>query len=691
MLSMLRFLALLLITLTTPPAVAQIGGPVLRDNAIQPVLVAESSAPAPGSTVSLAIAMQVEPGWHGYWEATGDAGLPMSVDWAASGGTSVGAPRYPLPTRLSIAGLMNYVFKGDYAVLYDVRIPATARPGDDITINAKARWLACTDEICVPEQGDIATTLTVGDGRIDPATSSRFDQWRARLPRLLDQPAHFARAGDRLRIAVPFPAAADVAEPSFFPITDGAIIHAAPQSVRRNGDMLVVETRAGKGWTGDRIDGVLAINNDTGLRLHAVAGPVPSGGVLLSGRDAGGAAATSWRAFLIALGGAMLGGLILNIMPCVFPILSLKALSLARAGGAAGDARGEAVAYTAGVMLMCLALGGLMLGLRAAGQQVGWAFQLQDPRVVAVLIVLMTAITANLAGLFALGSVGAGERLAGQGGRSGAFWTGVLAAFVATPCAGPFMATAIGAALVLPPAMALAVFAGLGLGLALPFLAIGFSARARSMLPRPGSWMERLRRILAVPMGLTALALMWLLSRQTGMAGWAIGAALIIATLVAVWWLGRRQARMAPVAMASAAIAVALTTAAVAAPLLVPAETAVARHGGDIAFSAAALADARTSGKPVFLYFTADWCLTCKANEAAAINRESVRAAFADSGTIVMVGDWTRNDPAITRFLAEQGRSGVPLYLYYAPGVDSPRVLPQALTPSMLTALGPAR
>lgn len=203
--------------------------------------------------------------------------------------------------------------------------------------------------------------------------------------------------------------------------------------------------------------------------------------------------------------------------------------------------------------------------------------------------------------------------------------------------------------------------------------------------------MERLRRILAVPMGLTALALMWLLSRQTGMAGWAIGAALIIATLVAVWWLGRRQARMAPVAMASAAIAVALTTAAVAAPLLVPAETAVARHGGDIAFSAAALADARTSGKPVFLYFTADWCLTCKANEAAAINRESVRAAFADSGTIVMVGDWTRNDPAITRFLAEQGRSGVPLYLYYAPGVDSPRVLPQALTPSMLTALGPAR
>jgi thiol:disulfide interchange protein len=339
---------------------------------------------------------------------------------------------------------------------------------------------------------------------------------------------------------------------------------------------------------------------------------------------------------LIAFAGALLGGLLLNILPCVFPIISLKALSLVRSGESEAAARREALAYTAGVVLTCLALGGLLLGLRSAGVAVGWAFQLQNPWIVALLLVLAVAITANLAGWFTLPGFGGGEQLAQQDGVKGAFWTGALAAFVATPCTGPFMAAALGAALVLPVPAALLIFAGLGLGMALPFLSIGYVPALRSRLPRPGAWMETFRRFLAIPMGLTALALAWLLAGQTGLAKEI--------------------------------------------PFLAP---AASQH---TPFSEAKLAALRGEGKPVFLYFTADWCLTCKVNEKTAIETDAVRSAFRKKGVVVMVGDWTRSDPAITRFLEAKGRSGVPLYLWYAPGKEA-QELPQLLTPAMLAAL----
>jgi thiol:disulfide interchange protein len=378
----------------------------------------------------------------------------------------------------------------------------------------------------------------------------------------------------------------------------------------------------------------------------------------------------------------LVGGLILNIMPCVFPILSLKALNLARAGEAEGTAQREALAYTAGVIATCLALGATLLILKAGGTVVGWAFQLQDPKVILLLLLLVTAIALNLTGLFQLPAITGGGRLAAKGGTIGAFFTGALAAFIATPCTGPFMGAALGAAISLPGWQALTLFAGLGLGLALPFLLIGFVPALRRRLPKPGAWMEKFQRILSLPMFLTALALAWVLGRQTGVDGmtWGLAAALTLG--IALWWMGRGGRWFAWV----------LILLAVAGPIWllrpVSAESRAAESPLPAEpFSEARLSQLRAANTPVFLYFTADWCLTCKVNERGALASSEVADHFRARGIKVLVGDWTLGDAAIGRFLEAQGRSGVPLYLFYAPGQAQPQVLPQILTTGQLTAL----
>jgi thiol:disulfide interchange protein len=646
---------------------------------IRPQLVAESATPAPGQTVALALVMTPEPGWHGYWENPGDAGVPLSISWTLPVGASVGAFRYPTPSTLLISGLMNYVYEREYALLAPLTIPANAAPGTRLRIAGQAEWLACTDEICVPQRGPVALELTVGDGGIAPADRARFDAWRAALPRPLGGTARFEIAGDRMRIAVPLPAGVAVREAYLFPVTHGAIDYAAPQSVSRAGDALIIETKA----TGApaQLGGVLKLNDDTGLTVSGVPGPVPAAGTAVT------RAAVSWDALtvLTAFAGAILGGLLLNVMPCVFPILSLKALGLARASIDQREAKREALAYTAGVIATCLALGGVLLALRAGGAVAGWAFQLQDPRVIGLLLLLVTAVALNLAGLFELRTIGAGDALAARGGAAGAFWTGALAAFVATPCTGPFMAAALGVALVLPTLAALAVFAGLGLGLALPFLAIGFIPAVRRRLPKPGPWMATLRRVLAVPMFLTALGLAWLLGRQAGVDGMSVGLGAALLLAFGLWWAGVRQARGRPILPAVPAAAIATVMVLTLTPVASRAEA-----GGPLKaqpFSEAALQAARGSGRPVFAYFTADWCLTCKANEKAAIERAEVADAFARRNVAVLVGDWTQGDAAIGRFLEAHGRSGVPLYLYYRPGAATPEILPQVLTPGTLVRL----
>lgn len=629
-------------------------------------------APQPGREWMLALRFTPRSSeWHGYWSNPGDAGQGMRLALRLPEGWQVGAPVYPVPTRLTISGLMNHIYEGPYTVLVPVTVPANANVGTPPRVTGHVEFLACTDEICVP-QDKLLSARTGGD----------FARWRAEVAPLLDAAARFALAGNSLRIAIPLPADVPLSDPHVFVGNERLVAYAATQTFRRVGDTLVAEIPLDEFGTGkaDGVSGILAFGDGPGVRFAGDPGDVPVGGTLVAG-PVGPALPPLWTLIL----GALAGGLLLNIMPCVFPILSLKALSLARAGESQTAARAEGLAYTAGVVLACVMLGGLLLTLRAAGEQVGWAFQLQQPGVVVALLVLAAAITANLAGVFELPAVSV--RMGGE--RTGAFATGLLAAVVATPCTGPFMAAALGAALLLPTAQALLLFACLGLGLALPFLALGFVPALRRMLPRPGAWMERFRRIMAIPMALTALALLWLAVQIGGRPFGLIALLLVAGVVLALFVVGRLQSggKMAWPAFGLVA-APFIVFAAIALPSVYEAKGSEPRTSihDPQGFSPAALAAARASGKPVFVWFTADWCVTCKVNEAVAIEQDSVRAAFERAGVVTIVGDWTRRDEAITSFLTQQGAAGVPLYLWYAPGAAAPEQLPQVLSPALLEA-----
>ena len=647
-------------------------------------LVAEAPA-APGETVMLALRMSPEPGWHGYWANPGDAGFGMTLKWQLPGGSEAGALQYPVPQTLVIAGLMNHVFEHDYAVLVPLRIARDTQPGSMLPISVEADWLACTDQVCVPEHAELQTKIAIAaPGRLAPP-SPQFDQWRMRLPAPLGAPVKFAIDGNRLRIAIPLPASVALHDPHLFISEDKLVDYAGVQTFGRLKDLLVVELpRARLGAvTPEKLSGVLRLEREgsgDGLAFTATPGEVPVVPVQSSSAPQSGPFALAWL-----LLGALAGGLLLNIMPCVFPILSLKALSLARAGGNEAEARREGLAYSAGVVLACVALGALLLALRAGGSEVGWAFQLQEPLVVAALLLLAITLTANFLGLFEFSVPG----FVSAGSTKGAFATGLLAAFVATPCTGPFMAAAMGAALLLPVAQALLLFAALGLGIALPFLAIAFVPALRRLLPRPGPWMVTFRRWMALPMGLTALALLWLASRVGGMFFAGVWLGVAAALIVLLILIGTKQrAGLGAGKLVFVEIAGLLLGAAAATPHIVSQPgAAVQSLLPTRPFSESALAAARASGKPTFLYFTADWCLTCKVNEEVAIERETTRSAFAKADVIVLRGDWTRRDPAITRFLTAHGAAGVPLYLWYPADGGAGQQLPQVLTPGMLAEL----
>ncbi|WP_422062065.1 protein-disulfide reductase DsbD family protein [Sphingopyxis sp.] len=643
-------------------------------------LVAESASPAPGSTTAIALTMAPEKGWHGYWQNGGDAGFGLEVEWNAPEGVTIAPFHYPVPDPLILFGMMNHVYEHPYALLADVRVDGSVAPGTDLTLTGIARWLACTDKVCVPEKAVIAVSLKAGDGTIAAATRERFDAWRAKLPQPLDRPGTWERRGDAVRFGIPLPESTALDAPHLFLETPNVVDYPQPQRFSRSGDWIIVETKA-KGDAAGAVQGLLKLSDGRGLSVRfepsAVRAPGKPIGTASGAVDMG----LFWTAF----GGAILGGLILNLMPCVFPILSLKALSLARSGGDAREARVEAVAYTAGAVLVCLALGGVLLGLRAAGEQVGWAFQLQHPLSVFILLLLAVAITLNLLGTYELPSFGGGQKLASQSGAAGGFWTGALAAFVATPCSGPLLGAALGATLVLPAWAALPIFGGLGLGLALPFLAVGFIAGLRRRLPKPGSWMATFRKWMALPMGLTAAALAWLLTQQVEGLRWsdlvsAFGIGFLFIALYRHWMRGPDRGHVGKILLLVPAIAVG----ALAYQVVTAKPSAVVGEARGDVFSPAALAKARATGKPVFVYFTADWCLSCKANEAGAINRAAVQDAFKKTGVVTLVGDWTNGDPVITRTLAEHGRNSVPLYLWYAPGASQPEILPQILTPGIL-------
>ena len=668
---LLALLCLLPVTLN-----AQDRAPRYGDDNIAVELFADG-APEAGKEWLLALRFRPSSAeWHGYWSNPGDAGQGMDLQLDLPAGWEVGKPLYPVPQTLLIGGLMNHIFEGEYVVLVPVTPGPDAAVANPAPVTGFVEYLACTDRICVPQDAALRAT-TGGD----------FAAWRAEIAPLLDSMAGFEILRERLRIGIPLPAAMELGELHLFLETadlgEGLRPqYAAIQSWAREGNLLVAEVPLNriKGASGDtptQIEGILALGDGRGLRFIAEPADVPLEGVK---PFRGGTEMPELWVLLLA---SLFGGLLLNIMPCVFPILSLKALALAKAGGDEAAARRDALAYTTGVVLACAALGALILLLRSAGQQVGWAFQLQEPAIIVALFVLASAITANFLGLFAI------PGLAISGGRpssSGSFATGLLAAFVATPCTGPFMALALGAALVLRPIEGFAIFTMLGLGLALPFLLVGFVPALRRRLPAPGPWMERFRRWMALPMGLTALALAWLLWRVGGplflLGATGVAAGVLLALGAFLPERGKRQGQLAAVGLAMAAASGLWMANTYDPPAANEAESLLDPRP----FSETALAEARASGQPVFVWFTADWCVTCKVNENLAIEREETRKAFEESGVIAMRGDWTRKDEEIASFLASQGAAGVPLYLWYPAGGEAQQ-LPQVLTSDLLPQL----
>ncbi|MEL7197680.1 MAG: thioredoxin family protein [Pseudomonadota bacterium] len=667
------------IALFIAPAHAQTDGPTIPtearygDENIAAVLYADG-LPKPGEEWMLALRFTPKgEEWHGYWSNPGDAGLGMQVQLDLPEGWELGEALYPVPDRLLIGDLMNHIYEGQYAVLIPVRVPEDAEVSGVTGMRGFADYLACTDEVCVPQDAVLAARQG-GD----------FAQWRAQVAPLLSAAASFEVSSGNLRLAIPLPENIDLPDPHVF-IANARLVDYPPhQTLRRSADTLTATIPVAE-YGGERpsiVSGIVSFGGSAGVAFTAMPGDVPVGGeMLVNMNSVEGVTPPLWTLVL----GALVGGLLLNVMPCVFPILSLKAIALVRAGGSETEARIEGVAYTAGVVLACIALGGTMLALRAAGEQVGWAFQLQNPGVVVVLLVLAAIITANFGGIFELPSLGSSS--GPRKGAMGAFATGLLAAFAATPCTGPFMAAAMGAALLLPVSEALLLFALLGLGLALPFLAIGFVPTLRRILPKPGAWMETFRRIMSIPMGLTTLALIWLVTQIGGRWFALIALILVLGVVVALWIVGKLQkaGKMAwPAFGLVAAPFVVFAAIALPASFAAPSAQIAQSILEPRIFSQDELAEARSSGKPVFLWFTADWCVTCKINENVAIEREATAKAFAEAGVIPMVGDWTVRDEAITMFLTEQGAAGVPLYLWYEPGAEAEQ-LPQVLTPDMLT------
>jgi len=659
-------------------------------------LVAQDQAIAPGGTTHVALRQQIDKGWHTYWRNSGDSGQATSLAWTLPLGWAAGEIIWAPPHRQPTGPLMNYGYQGEVLLPVTVRAPADARPGQAVTLKATASFLVC-EEICVPEEAVLSLTLPVAAGpvRRDPRWGAPIAAALAAAPKPAGLTARFARTGTGLTLAVvgsPLKAA-DLGQAYFFPF-DGAVIdHAAPQVIERGPEGLTLALTPGAafqdGPAPQRLDGVLSLGSQA-YEVSAAAGPPPPGAAGLGPPPVKASAAVGSLGLAGAMLAALLGGLILNLMPCVFPILAMKAASLAGHAHERAAARRQGLAFLAGVLVTFMALAGTLIAARAGGAAIGWGFQLQSPPVVAGLALLMLAVALNLSGVFEVGASlqGAGTSLASRGGLAGAFCTGALAVVVAAPCTAPFMAPALGWALTENAPAALAVFASLGLGFAAPFTLTAFAPGLLAGLPKPGPWMERLRNLLAFPMYGAAAWLAWVLSLQAGPSGLARIFAAGVTLALAAWLFGLAQQRRSAGARSAAAggLGAVLAAAAVLVALW-PGYMAPPAGGGDAAaripyqaYSPQRLAALRAEGRPVLVNYTAAWCVTCQVNEKVAFSSAVAAQAFRATRAAYLKADWTRKDAVIAAELASHGRAGVPLYLVYDAKGGPPVVLPQLLT-----------
>ena len=689
----------LAVALLSPGAPARAS--VVNTGHIQAELVADRVSVAPGGVVHVALRQKIQPGWHTYWRNPGDSGQPVTLDWTLPGGWRAGDITWPTPQRLRIGPLMDYGYEGKVLLPVAITAPADAKPGQSVTLKAHAAFLVCKD-VCIPEDAQLSLALPVtsAPGAIDPSWGAAIAATLAAAPAPAGLTAAVTASANGLRLSVVGPAVkgADFADAYFYPYDPSAIDQPSPQIIDRGSDGVSLTLVPGQGFKSGKppatLDGVLAFGGRA-VEVSARPGPPLPG----SGGLGAPAAAASPAKLLTAIGFAFLGGLILNLMPCVFPVLSMKAASFASHAHRPVEARVQGLAYMAGAVATFLVLAGTLIAARTAGQAVGWAFQLQSPIVIAGLTLVMLLVALNLSGVFEVGSslqAAAGEAGASDpGGTLGAAFTGALAVIVAAPCTAPFMAPAIGFALTQSPIVALSIFLFLGLGLAAPFTALAFSPALLRLMPSPGAWMEGLKKVLAFPMYATTAWLFWVFCQQVGEGGQAAVLAAAVLAGFASWLFGVGQRRqiagrpaVATLGSAGLAMVLALALALWPQPPKTTAQAATpATAGGELAsepYSPARVAELRAQGHPVFVNFTAAWCITCQVNDKVALSGRGVSEAFRKAGVVYLIGDWTNRDAVIAQTLAQYGRAGVPLYLMYGPKSDDAQVLPQLLTQSVV-------
>ena len=678
---------------------AQAAGP----GHVKAELVAQGEA-VPGGTVYVAIRQRIDAGWHTYWRNPGDAGGATEAKWTLPSGWSAGEFVWPVPERVMTGPLMNYAYTSEVLLPTPIQVPASAKPGQAAHLKADVAFLVCKD-ICIPQDATIALDVPVvaAQPKPDPRWADPIARTLAAAPKPAGLTAAFTRTGADIKLSVTGAAlkGANLSGAYFYPYESTLIDQAKPQAVERGPKGVTLTLSPGYDFTKGKppveLKGVLALTGAS-YEIDAKAGAALVGAAGLGAPPA--PVKTSGMSLPTAFVFALLGGMILNLMPCVFPVLAMKGAALARHAHEPREARIQGLAYLVGVVASFLLLAGVLIAAKAAGAAIGWGYQLQSPVVVAALALLMLLVALNLSGVFEAGlsAQGVGANAVSSGGVAGAFLTGVLAVVVAAPCTAPFMAAALGYALTQNAASALLVFLGLGLGLALPFTALSFAPALLARLPRPGAWMDVLKKVLAFPMYGAAAWLGWVFAAQTGEAGLARLLAAAVVTGFAAWLYGLGQQQdggRRRLVLQAAALPVLI----VAAAVVWPAQAVTAPAGGAVApantsaatiastpYSPEKLAALQGQGKAVFVDFTAAWCVTCKVNEKLVLSTREVADAFARTGTTYMVADWTSRDGTIAKTLADHGRAGVPLYLVYGKKGGEPQILPQLLTTGAVVA-----
>ncbi|WP_273020555.1 protein-disulfide reductase DsbD domain-containing protein [Rheinheimera sp.] len=645
---------------------------------LQAELVSEYQQVQPGQTLQLALHFVPDEHWHTYWQNPGDSGLPTQLSWTLPKGVSAGAIKWPTPQAIAVPPLVNYGFEGQTILLSDLTIAANYQ-ADTVPLTLKVDWLVC-EEVCIPAEAEFSLVLPVAAKAVLAEDAvSLFQQAQQQLPQPINVSGQFDVSGGAFSAVLDIPTIQPIS--AFFVAATELVDHAAPQQVTLNGEQLLQQQPLNTYFSvaPQQLDVVLITTANKAYSVQLQQARSAGTEILITQGQQDPTAL--WLILLLA--GA--GGVLLNLMPCVFPVLSLKALSIAGHGQVRRQQQLQALWYSLGVVMSFVMLAILLIVLRSAGAAVGWGFQLQNPYLVALLVYLLFALGLSLSGVvqFGLGLMNTGSAVADSGGSRGAFFTGVLAVVVASPCTAPFMGTALGYAVSQEAAIALLIFAALGFGMALPFLLLALVPGFSRVLPKPGVWMDTLKQWLAYPLYLSAVWLLWVYGRQSGVDAQAMLLIGVVCIAAACWLWGRRQLSLA--GNGSVMLAAVLLLLALALPAFAPyqqrnpTDTATADQSWQ-SWSADTLSELRQQGKPVLVNMTADWCITCLVNERVALSSDSTKAALALYDVTYLKGDWTLRDAAITEYLRLYQRDGVPLYVLYWPG-QQPEVLPQILTP----------